>query len=256
MAPHLAPLTPAQATLSTRVPSLTAKAVPALFSRLLSTYASRPRLRPSSPASSSAPNAPLQASLSLGPHSEANSLDWFIHTGGSLILSTLSKTLHLLPPTEDPSQTAPSWQMYRERGNSSSASIGGVIERGRAIGGREGVVSVAFGPGMTVEMVLLRRRPWKGRAAAAGKVEAQGGGEVVGGRDLEEKAEAVVREASGVEGQQANGIETVANGIEVLPKLQVGRTVTEVEAAKGHACVCVFPSSRFGGSGLDCWCRN
>lgn len=53
--------------------------------------------------------------------------------------------------------------MYKERGNASSASIGGVFERGRVLGGREGVVGVAFGPGVTVEMCLVRRTGWRGR---------------------------------------------------------------------------------------------
>lgn len=52
-----------------------------------------------------------------------------------------------------------------KRGNTSSVSIGAVIERSRALGGREGCVGVSFGPGVTVEGCLLRRTGWKGRRA-------------------------------------------------------------------------------------------
>jgi hypothetical protein len=141
--------------------------------------------------------------------------------------------------------------MYRERGNSSAASIGGVIERGRSIGGREGVVAVAFGPGVTVEMVLLRRCEWKGRAEEGGKTVSNGSPEEaglntvpngvteeVGGRDLDRKAEAIVEEAKA----------------QVPVKMQAGLRGEEMKDV--GRCVCISPSYRFGGSGQDCWCRS
>lgn len=47
-----------------------------------------------------------------------------------------------------------------------------MIERSRKQGGRKGAVAVSFGPGVTVEMCLLKRLEWKGREEEeAGEVE-------------------------------------------------------------------------------------
>lgn len=81
-----------------------------------------------------------------------------IHPGGSLIISKIEKELGL--SCEDHTQA--SWNIYQNNGNTSSVSIGAVIERSREVQTREGCIAVAFGPGVTVEMCLLRRTGWKG----------------------------------------------------------------------------------------------
>ena len=256
------PTDKSQAILTPRVPTLTAKAVPALYTRLLSTVASRSQPIPS-----------------LSHSTRANELDWLIHPGGALILSTLTKILALSGPSDDPTQTTPSWQMYRERGNASSASIGGVMERGRLLGGREKVVAVAFGPGLTVEMALLRRTGWRGREHAGGQeVVPDGTGEV--GSDQSERTGEVVAKAKGelevmldgrAEVLDGRAERKMANG-HVGSKMtngHTGSTMTNghVESERADVprlkvvggadrCVCISRPSLFGGSGLDCWCRS
>jgi hypothetical protein len=89
---------------------------------------------------------------------QPKTLDWMIHPGGSLIISKIENQLGL--NCEDHTQA--SWNVYQNNGNTSSVSIGAVIERSREVQGREGCIAVAFGPGVTVEMCLLRRTGWRG----------------------------------------------------------------------------------------------
>lgn len=89
---------------------------------------------------------------------QPKTLDWLIHPGGSLIISKIENQLGL--NCEDHTQA--SWNVYQNNGNTSSVSIGAVIERSREVQGREGCIAVAFGPGVTVEMCLLRRTGWRG----------------------------------------------------------------------------------------------
>ncbi len=132
---------------------LASKAVPPIYKRLLSSPALH---KPSSPAD------PLAPFLSSPPQETPYpSLDWLIHTGGSLIISKIEQTLSL----SSKDHTTASWEIYKNKGNTSSVSIGAVIEKSREIQQREGCVAVSFGPGVTVEMVLLRRTGWKGRVA-------------------------------------------------------------------------------------------
>ena len=51
-----------------------------------------------------------------------------------------------------------SYEIYVNCGNSSSASIMAVMDQLRNMGdGRENVVACAFGPGISLEMMMLRR---------------------------------------------------------------------------------------------------
>ncbi len=77
-----------------------------------------------------------------------------------MILSKLEAVLGITAADH----TKSSWNIYKNKGNTSSVSIGAVIEHSRKEGDREGCVAVAFGPGVTVEMSLFRRTGWKGRA--------------------------------------------------------------------------------------------
>jgi hypothetical protein len=111
---------------------------------------------PSSPASDSTPAfLDLSDPLSTSPAT----LDWLIHPGGASILVKIEHSLGLVSTDH----TRASWEVYTRRGNTSSVSIGAVIERSRAVGKRDGCVGVSFGPGVTVEGCLLRRTGWKGR---------------------------------------------------------------------------------------------
>lgn len=165
-----------QAIISQRVPKLTSQAVPQLYNRLMSR-------------SPLAIRAKLSKDLSYlaSPPSETqpNTLDWMIHPGGSLIISKIEKELGL--SCEDHTQA--SWNVYQNNGNTSSVSIGAVIERSREVQDREGCVAVAFGPGVTVEMCLLRRTGWRGSKTENGqfsvKVNGSNGDAAAGGHDIQ-----------------------------------------------------------------------
>ncbi len=79
---------------------------------------------------------------------------WLVHPGGPSILEAVQDRLKL---SEE--QLAPSWQVLREHGNCSSASVllilDEVVRSRRARPGDWGVM-LAFGPGLTVETALLR----------------------------------------------------------------------------------------------------
>ncbi|TPX15485.1 uncharacterized protein E0L32_004465 [Thyridium curvatum] len=124
--------------LSPRVPKLAAGALEPSFSDLL---ASLPDLPPS--------------------YRKAADFDWAMHPGGATILTGAESALGL-----SPEHMRASYDTYIRHGNSSSATIFSVMDRLRsaemdrlAPGGRpkDYVVGCAFGPGISVEMCLLRR---------------------------------------------------------------------------------------------------
>ncbi|KAF3937669.1 hypothetical protein ABW19_dt0200879 [Dactylella cylindrospora] len=139
--------------LTPRVPSLTSAATPPIFNSLLSSIPAK-----------------VLSTLSLDPL-KASDLDWALHPGGSLILTSIEKAMGVTP-----SHLRASYDIYTSCGNSSSATVFSVMDRlrsdgetgvggegkifGKGVGvkgGRKGVVGCAFGPGVTVEMVLMRR---------------------------------------------------------------------------------------------------
>jgi alkylresorcinol/alkylpyrone synthase len=77
-----------------------------------------------------------------------------LHPGGKRILSAVQEALGL-----DARDTRPSWDVLREYGNQSSASVLFVLHewltRRQTPAGSHGVLA-AFGPGLTTEMLLLR----------------------------------------------------------------------------------------------------
>jgi alkylresorcinol/alkylpyrone synthase len=79
---------------------------------------------------------------------------WIIHPGGPSILEVIQAKLEL-----SDEQMAPSWQVLREHGNCSSATVLLILEEmlrsGQARPGEWGVM-MAFGPGLTLETCLLR----------------------------------------------------------------------------------------------------
>lgn len=139
-----------KAVISQRVPRMTAEAVPISLNQLLTNPGLKTNKTVGGFLDASDPSA-----------TAANTLDWLIHPGGSLILSKIEASLKLSAKDH----TRASWDVYTHKGNSSSVSIGAVFERSREMQSREGCIAVAFGPGVSVEMALLRRTGWKGRQA-------------------------------------------------------------------------------------------
>jgi alkylresorcinol/alkylpyrone synthase len=100
---------------------------------------------------------PVVAEL-LGRHGVAveDVAGWAVHPGGRKIVEVVGDVLGL-----DDAQLAPSYDVLRDAGNCSSATVLLVLERLAAtvdvpVGGY--VVAMAFGPGLTLYAALLRRR--------------------------------------------------------------------------------------------------
>ncbi|KAK3292534.1 thiolase-like protein [Chaetomium fimeti] len=135
--------------------------------------------------------------------------DWAMHPGGATILSGAERALGLAPE-----HMRASYDTYINHGNSSSATILSVLDRlrrkdmdalapPRAGGGgpKEYVVGCAFGPGITVEMCMLKRNLMGGGGGGGGGVGVGVGGrggmetppetesEGGGGSDVDERSE-------------------------------------------------------------------
>jgi type III polyketide synthase len=87
--------------------------------------------------------------------------DWAMHPGGATILTGAEKAMGITPE-----HMRASYDTYMNHGNSSSATIYSVLQRLRskdmdaiAPGGRvrDYVIGCAFGPGIAVEMCMLKR---------------------------------------------------------------------------------------------------
>ncbi|KAI1160669.1 thiolase-like protein [Nemania serpens] len=96
-----------------------------------------------------------------GAYRAAPDFDWAMHPGGLTILTNAERTLKI-----SAEHMRASYHRYIQHGNSSSATIFSVLDhlRGKemdsyAPGGRvkDYVVGCAFGPGITVEMCMLKR---------------------------------------------------------------------------------------------------
>lgn len=119
--------------LSPRVPALASTSVPPLFNSLL-------------------PRVPSLADKGLA----AGDLDWALHPGGLKVLTSVQKLMGL-----SAHQLRASYDVYKHHGNTSGATIFSVLNtlRSAKMGpGKEHVVACAFGPGVAVEMCVLRRR--------------------------------------------------------------------------------------------------
>ncbi|KAE8453224.1 hypothetical protein EG329_011291 [Mollisiaceae sp. DMI_Dod_QoI] len=124
--------------LSPRVPKLASSVVSPTFSDLLSTL----------------PNLPPN-------YKSAADFDWALHPGGATILSGVERAMEITPE-----HMRASYDTYMKHGNSSSATILSVLDRLRqkdmdeiAPGGKvkDFVVGCAFGPGIAIEMCMLKR---------------------------------------------------------------------------------------------------
>jgi len=117
--------------LSPRVPKLAAAAVPAVFEELIK----------------SVPDMAYK-NLTIAPD-----FDWALHPGGSTVILGVEQAMKLTPE-----HLRASYEIYIQHGNSSSATIFSVMNRLRELGrGKDHVVACAFGPGIAVEMALLKR---------------------------------------------------------------------------------------------------
>lgn len=83
----------------------------------------------------------------------ASDFDWALHPGGSTIITGVEQAMNLTPE-----HMRASYEIYINYGNSSSATVISVMDKLRRMGeGRANVVACAFGPGITLEMMVLRR---------------------------------------------------------------------------------------------------
>lgn len=79
--------------------------------------------------------------------------DWAIHPGGKSILQAIEKTMKL-----NPSQTEAAWKTLANYGNMSSATFLFVLEElSKQLNQQKWAVGLAFGPGLSMEGVLLKR---------------------------------------------------------------------------------------------------
>ncbi|KAJ5051746.1 uncharacterized protein L3040_001518 [Drepanopeziza brunnea f. sp. 'multigermtubi'] len=124
--------------LSPRVPQLAASVVEPTFTDLLATL----------------PNLPPN-------YRNAADFDWALHPGGATILSGVERAMNI-----SAEHMRASYDTYIKHGNSSSATVISVFDRLRqkdmdelAPGGKvkDFVVGCAFGPGIAIEMCMLKR---------------------------------------------------------------------------------------------------
>ena len=88
------------------------------------------------------------------PLPTAADFDWALHPGGSTIITGVEQSMNLTP-----AHLQASYEVYMNYGNSSSATIISVLAKLRRIESeRKEVVACAFGPGIALEMMMLRRR--------------------------------------------------------------------------------------------------
>ena len=76
---------------------------------------------------------------------------WALHPGGKAILQAIEQTCSL-----EPDQTTASWETLRDYGNMSSATFLFVLDRQRQGPQRAYTVGLGFGPGLSIEGLLLR----------------------------------------------------------------------------------------------------
>jgi type III polyketide synthase len=91
----------------------------------------------------------------------ASDFDWALHPGGATILSGVERAMNI-----SPEHLRASYDTYINHGNSSSATVISVLDRlrhkdmdGMAPDGKvkDFVVGCAFGPGIAIEMCMLKR---------------------------------------------------------------------------------------------------
>jgi type III polyketide synthase len=113
------------------VPSLTKAAVKPMFEKLVYEHAAE----------------------TIDPVFKKDDFDWALHPGGSAVIDNIKDTIGL---TEY--QLRATREIYKNRGNSSSPTVLIVLDKLRTMGhGSDQVIATSFGPGLTIEMAMLRR---------------------------------------------------------------------------------------------------
>jgi type III polyketide synthase len=89
----------------------------------------------------------------LGADIKDADIDWALHPEGSTIIAGVQEKMRL---TNE--QLRATKEIYKTKGNSSSPTTLIVLDKLRHMGkGRNHVVAAAFGPGLAIEMAMLRR---------------------------------------------------------------------------------------------------
>lgn len=84
---------------------------------------------------------------------EVSDFDWALHPGGEAIIEGAKELLQL---SDD--QLRATREIYKTRGNSSSPTVLIVLDKLRTMGkGRDQVVAASFGPGLAIEMSILKK---------------------------------------------------------------------------------------------------
>jgi type III polyketide synthase len=79
--------------------------------------------------------------------------DWALHPGGQAIVDGVQKAMGLTNQ-----QLRATREIYRSRGNSSSPTVLAVLDRLRYMSpDKKFVVATAFGPGLSIDMSVLRQ---------------------------------------------------------------------------------------------------
>lgn len=158
--------------------------------------------------------AALRASVKLPPawlEATPADFDWVMHPGGATILAGAERAMGLVPE-----HMRASYDVYMKHGNSSSATIFSVMDRLRSKemdactpgdrGPKEFVVGCAFGPGVSVEMCLLKRN-LKGRGVDVAGLQTPPETESEAGTDRSEYGEESVKSEDGyVEEKTVRGV--------------------------------------------------
>ncbi|KAF3482228.1 uncharacterized protein GIQ15_04987 [Arthroderma uncinatum] len=91
--------------------------------------------------------------LPAGGHLGVADFDWAVHPGGKILIEGVEGTMKL-----DENQLRASREIYKTRGNSSSPTVLSVLDKLRTYRReRDHVVATSFGPGLVIEMALLKR---------------------------------------------------------------------------------------------------
>lgn len=117
--------------LTTRVPTLASASVPPVFTDLVTSI----------------------PELTDVDKVNATDFDWALHPGGATVITGVENAMGLTPE-----HLRASYDIYMNHGNSSSATVFAVMDRLLKMGeGREYIASCAFGPGIAIEMMMLKR---------------------------------------------------------------------------------------------------
>lgn len=122
--------------LSKRVPSLVSTGLPLAFRELVD----------------SVPSLALEQDLD-GCQLKATDFEWALHPGGATVIMGIENVMGL-----SQEHLWASYEVYMQYGNSSSATIFSVMDRLRRSTGKKNVVGCAFGPGISMELMILRRK--------------------------------------------------------------------------------------------------